>query len=262
MNTESNTELFSYPIVREREPIANSVVEAQVKEKESKFRNLVRRTYRYLEKALTDLNDFKVSVTVLPASYKKDNIIFAGEDLRSIANATKLVQIFCILNKYWDWFHYELLEAIVNDYGSVRLKRKVDEYRKEMERFANALPLRHFSRHRFSNDLENSIPLSVRIRGDFYSYTLEQARQQQRDLAKEYDLQPYSLRLSTAEPSSVVLIFLVPSAVVGDMIIKSPSMHCYFSEHNIFQLTIGEMCIYSNSRHGNTTMQSQVICTA
>ena len=105
-------------------------------QKQNKFRTLIKNTQRHLNRTITtkeDLDAFKVSITVLPASLDGHHILLSPEDRTAISQATDTAQIIIVLNQYWTFVQYELLEYIVGEYGNATLKREMNAYVADME---------------------------------------------------------------------------------------------------------------------------------
>lgn len=103
----------------------------KLKQKDIQFRTLVRMTCRHLSRTITTqegFSDFKVAVTLLPASLDGCHILLSSDDRNAISRAKSFDHIFVVLNYYWDFVQYELLECVVREYGNFHLKKEMKGY--------------------------------------------------------------------------------------------------------------------------------------
>ncbi len=234
-------------IVHGREQIRNPVVEYQTKEKEKKFRKLVRRTYQHLTKVIEDLDDFKVFVTLLP---KQLGTRFEGEDLKLIQVAKCLADIFTVLNQYWNFTSYDLLEAVVEEYGDGhhKLQDEMKQYREEMEVFETATSLGPLVGLQLCNPRPNSCPVVAHLAGECSQKTLADVQLCRRCIAQEFGCDKTAIRWSKVDVGSVIVTFLVPSSIAGAMIIKARSrqLQHVLRQQWVLRLSIGGVRVYGS----------------
>ena len=231
-------------MTREREVFCNPEVDKIVNEKDGKFRRLVLKVYRYLAKRV-DLNELKMIISLLPASWKIKNIRWTRDDLRTVMEAHTLHEVFAMLNQYWDWLHYELLECIVNEYGDASLKKEMKEYCQDLETVASRISLHDTKGYVFSSPHSDSVAIEAEIKGDPSQYALSKAQNFRQCLAREYSLEAHTLYLSRVGPGSTILTYQVPLVVSAHMIIESESKEQFFRDQEIIKLTISDKCVYS-----------------
>lgn len=198
-------------------------------------------------KVVDNLDEFKVFVTVLP---KNQGTRFEGEDLKTIQLAKGLMEIFTVLNQYWNFTSYDLLEAVVEAFGdeNAQLQRDMRQYSEEMQVFESETHLHHLSGLQLCNPRPNSCPVVAHLVGNCSERTLADVQLCRQCIARGFDCDKSSIRSSSVDTGSVVLTFLVPWSIAGAMIVKARSkeMHGLLRLQGILQLSIGGMCIYDS----------------
>ena len=221
-------------------------MESLVNDKDGKFRCLVCKVYVHLEKVIGgNLDEFKVFVTMCPHSWRQQGITWARSDLEAITRATTLMGVFLILNQYWDYIHYELLEIVVGTYGDQHLKGEMESYCREIKELGT-ITMNHFRGIHLCKYHPECVPVEAKLKGELGQYTLEGAQTCRYGLARVYDLKPHALRMSTVDTGSVILVFLVPAVISLQMLAESSRKHDIFKELGILRLTIGGRCVYDS----------------
>ena len=230
-------------IVHNREPLRDPNLEKTIKRKETKFRKLVRRVYRYVFETVEDLDEFKVVVT-MPT---RQNVIFDRNDLQAIQQATTIVDIFITLNQYWNFVNYDLLEAMVEEFGDDKLQGEMKVYSREMDAFKERTGLNHFIGVRLCNPRPDSVPIEVHSGGDCSRKTLAYTRQCCICLTRGCGVPGCAFRIHKVGTGSIVLTFLVPPTVVGQIILESgsESMHLAYRKLGVLQLIVGGKTVYN-----------------
>ena len=59
--------------------------------------------------------------------------------------AKSFAQIFVVLNQYWTFVQYELLEYVVQEYGNARLKKEMKAYIAAMDELEAEVGIDHFT---------------------------------------------------------------------------------------------------------------------
>ena len=95
------------------------------------FNGLRRRTFDHLRRSETTASDFKLFVL-------DPNLPWEDEDRRTIIRTDQVATICAVISnsRYLNWYHSDLLEDIIREYGSSTLQADMAEYcakRREME---------------------------------------------------------------------------------------------------------------------------------
>ena len=188
----------------------------KAKQKDSQFRTLVRRTCRHLSRTITtqeDFSDFKVAVTLLPASLDGHHILLSPDDRKDISRAKSFDQIFVVLNQYWTFFQYELLEYVVREYGNDDLKKEMKAYVEAMDEFETKIGIDHFTLVKLCSSQPDSVAMEIHL--SHSKHMLCDARNVQRSMAEQCGLHPHTVRTYRSTPGSTILTLLIPYSVAG-----------------------------------------------
>ena len=108
-----------------------------------KFGSLVNKAYKEVNEKMKP-SDFLSCITYLPVVARAQHRSFIEKKLTSIPPPETIWNIWCILNLYWDFLNYGLLEHVINVCGSEDLKHQVLEYILELSTFKQTTRLCDF----------------------------------------------------------------------------------------------------------------------
>ena len=99
----------------------------------NRFKALVKDTMEELRRdARICMEDLQYDLTLLPEDIKCNHATYIAENINEV---TDVKELFLLLNTYWDYFNYTLLEVLVNKHGSAELKIKMHTYVSELQQF-------------------------------------------------------------------------------------------------------------------------------
>ena len=188
----------------------------KAKQKDNQFRTLVRRTCRHLSRTITkqeDFSDFKVAVTFLPASLDGHHILLSPGDRKAIMEAKSFNQVFIVLNQYWTFVQYELLEYVVHEYGNAHLKKEMKAYVEAMDELEAQIGIDHFAPVKLCSPRPDSVAMKIHLSGS--QHMLRDAHNAQRSMAEQCGLHPHTVRTYQSTPGSTILTLLIPYSVAG-----------------------------------------------
>ena len=117
-------------------------VEYQVRYFENRFGDLVDKACREVKEI--DPHILFSRVTCLPVSVRRQHRTFIEEKLTNIRPPAAFESIWSILNLYWDFLNYGLLEHVINQCGSEELKQEMQSYILELSVFKQTTRLCDF----------------------------------------------------------------------------------------------------------------------
>ena len=208
--------LFTSPALNK---VHHPEVRRKLKRKDNRFRTLVRETQRYLSSTIQtkeNLNDFKVAVTLLPASLDGHHILLAPDDRKVIMAATEIAPIFVVLNQYWTFVQYELLEYVIKKFGSNSLKQKIKAYVTDMDKIETEIGISHVTAVQLCFPCSDSVAVEVHLQGS--QHTLRNPRFVQRAMAEQRELHPHTVRTFRNDPGSMIITLLIPYSVAGHVL--------------------------------------------
>ena len=109
-------------------------MEDQVQHFESKFGDLVKRAYEEVTREM-EPRSFLAIVTYLPVSARHLHRKFIEKKLTNIPPPVTFEKIWCILNLYWDFLNYGLLENIIYKCTCADLNKQMKKYVDELSAF-------------------------------------------------------------------------------------------------------------------------------
>ena len=89
----------------------------------------------FSRKPIQFVDELRITLTLLPLSNKFKHLQFLREEKQCIMNASSVDKIFEILDKYWNYSDYALLQRLVHKFGDSALKKEMSEYVAALEQF-------------------------------------------------------------------------------------------------------------------------------
>ena len=230
--------------------MVNATIPERIQTMEMKFDQLVDKVQDGLLEQNIPLQRLKRCITRLPASIKYQHITFIRENLTDIKESESMEDIFLLLNLYWDFLNYTLLEHIVNNFGSNDTKAAMANYVTELVAFRKATNLSDFISHwpctgKVPPDMSR---LVVKMEKDWSNCTLEDVEQFRRTLTQKLLLPSFAVLLRDAEQGCISLTWLIPSSIVK---LLSKDIHNtkldWFREHHLERLAIDGQDLYSSA---------------
>ena len=181
------------------------------------FRSVVVSANIYLsEKELStkELQRFKIDLTALPMLTKYRKLHFLRKKKNKILRAESIQAIFNILDPYWNYVDYSLLEHIVKQYCNKKVRHKMKRYKLMLEEFETATSVLDFTlalpdNRRFPM---KHTTLKAILQVDPAQCSLHDARRIKESVAEKASLEPYVGLLRSVSVSSVVLTIAFPHA--------------------------------------------------
>ena len=230
--------------------LVNATIPERIQVMEIKFDQVVDKAQDGLVENNIPLQRVKRCITRLHASIRYQHIAFIRENMRAITHAESLEEIFGVLNLYWDFLNYTLLEHIVNEFGNNDTKAAMANYVTELVEFRKATKLSDFITHwpckgKVPPDMSR---LVIKMEKDWSNCTLEHVEQFKTTLTQELLLPSFAMLLRDAEEGCISFTWLIPSSIVK---LLSKDIHNiklgWFQKHNIQRLAIDGQELYSSA---------------
>ena len=213
-------------VLMELDEVSDPEVQREIQHLHESFENLRMDVYSYLEKEKPNLKEFRVFVSSPAPSWKtKRPQRVTDVDLDRIMNPdTEFYQMFCIISQYTNWYNYELLKKIINRYGNPDLKRKMEEYCKEITDFEGHTSAEVLKNIRFCEPQPDSVSIIAMLPDHHCNqFTMSDIRKLKHAKADEAGIDRAAPRLHMVHKSSVKIIFLVPIALAPYLMVSSVS---------------------------------------
>ena len=171
------------------------------------FGRFVTKTRDSVEKRIL-VGKFATSILALkayePAPEERDQSLL-DEHREEIKKATSISEIFSILCAYWNYLNYEILEYIIDLYGTDDDKERLTSYNEELHKF--------FERRFFElsmTPMQKKFVVKLNIRE---GTTLKQAFRIRGRIAKILHVNLAALTIVDVRPGCVQLTFLIPKFI-------------------------------------------------
>ena len=188
------------------------------------------------------------SLTLLPMSLRAEYRKFILENLKTLEKAESIREIFHHLNLHFTFIDYRLLEFLVDEYGSHRLKHDMLEYTRKMAMFMDKTTVHQLMDHWPGR---RDIPphfeeLRAVIGEDPGTFTLRKLDNLRKEFCSEIRLFETVLILKRfARKNSFVVCWMVPSIFVPQLKSAISSLRSFYQREHIFSVTVGTQRLYS-----------------
>ena len=208
---------------------------------DAKFRSLVNKAYQEMREMKP--SDFLAQVTNLPAYSRPDHRTFIEEKLTDITLPVTFVKIWSILNLYWDFLNYGLLEHVMNISGSIDLKHQVQDYIEELSTFKRRTRLCDFIDSWPCKDhrpLEKELrKVVIKMRLEWTQCMLHDVESFMAALVQKFCLPEFDVILQRAERGCVCVMWLTSQFTATLLQQNLANIETeFFKEHSIDALTI------------------------
>ena len=231
-------------------------VKQQVRQLQTRFRDLVISTYRILvyKRVDVDLRSFRFSLLALDVFQKHEHQHFINNHLMKIQPATTFDDLWAKLNNYWNFLNFDLLEHIVSIFGSEDLKQKMESYEHDLQSFRKATRVCDFidcwpvrGQTPPKKELRKFV---AKIKYDWDNCTLEDLDTLKGVITRKFFIPKFAFRLRKIKRGCISTTWLIPAPLVKALqeAVKTTSSD-FFLEHEIETITIDrKVCHPSPSR--------------
>ena len=159
------------------------------------------------------LRNFQVTLTSLPLFKQHEDMDFLKGEKSRIKMAKNVDEIFEILDPYWNYVDYDLLDHIIKLFGTSDLQEEMRKYITELEQFEMTTTVHNFN---LATQEEVVVParygiLAVKLKKDSKSFTLHDLREFKKSVENELSLKEYvPLLFQRVSCSSVKIILAFP----------------------------------------------------
>ena len=113
-------------------------IKEQVKQLQHEFRHLGYCTYKELVDEGISVDDVHAWLISLDVFQQQEHQDFIKDHLTNIEKLTSLNNLWARLGIYWNFLNFDLLEHLVNGFGSKDLKQKMGSYNRNLQSFRKA----------------------------------------------------------------------------------------------------------------------------
>ena len=227
-------------------------IDITIEDFERRFRSLQKEILSQLVKSGVDPATMINSLTLLPLKLRKEYEKAIQELLPSLSNKCKegIDKLFFHLNHLFSFLDYGLLEYIIKEYGSDTLVQDMTTYSSDMCFFMKETTIKQLiEADHFPGQTE--IPpkfslIETKIGEDASKCTLEQLNRLRKRYCSEVKLSEIVFHLvAVVESSSFIVRWLVPSALVDDIVRSTKNINqSFYQEYKITFFTLNGMWLF------------------
>ena len=181
-----------------------------------------RDTLSKLDQKRTSVKTLFDKVTLLKAlKGEKDIKIFLAENMEQLSKASSNQVVFGILNMYWTYFQYHLLEHIMKQFSLTKLQVQMKAYKQELEIFKEKTSLGVFGRAQddcFDSEIPDAFKKLVSHHDLSKKSPLKEVEKIRLALKKEYSLEDCALMFFQMKWGSITIVWLIPKTTVKHII--------------------------------------------
>ena len=227
-------------------------VEQHIKQLESRFLDLVYCTHIALVDNGINVDKLHGWLVALDVSRKIEHQEFIDNHLMNIHQDTTFSNLWAKLGKYWDFLNFDLLEHVINKFGSEDLKHKMKSYEQDLQSFRKSTRLCDFIHCwpvRGQTPPETELrEFIMKVGHQWDSCTLEDLESLKGVITRKFFLPEFTLRLKKLMEGSITITWLVPVPFVKRL---QEAIECtsseFFMEQKIETITIdGRECYPRN----------------
>ena len=188
-------------------------------------------------------------VTCLPVSARNQHQSFIKTNLTNIPPPVTFENIWSILNLYWDFLNYGLLEHVINKCGSEELKQWMQDYVDELSTFKQTTRLCDFIESwpcRDDGPPEDRLKkVVVKMNHEWSQCTLQDVESFKKALVHKFFLPEFDILLQKAERGCVCVTWLTSPSIATLLKQNLANIETeFFKKHGINAVTIDGQDLY------------------
>ena len=158
------------------------------------------------------LNRLRITLTTLRLSAKFKRLLFLRKKKKAIERTKGVCEIFYLLEDYWNWSDYDLLQKLITDFGDETLQQKMTMYLTQLENFEKNTSVLEFKRvvKRKQKCPYDFTRIVIKLKKDSSECTMHEVRKLKEAAASESAIEAYALHILDIHASSVVVTLAFP----------------------------------------------------
>ena len=156
-----------------------------------------------------------------------------------LQNAKSIYDVGFVIHDYLSFFHYEMIEHIIDDFGTSADKTQLKSYKSKLDEYCTHRLFECPPQYGYSCKSQHA-SIAVKLDEDLEVFTVKQLKQFWSRLARHLQLSEYALRLVSVEEGCMQLLFQIPSFAAPLVFPLSPEQETALEEDNIIELKCGQ----------------------
>ena len=195
------------------------------------------------------IKKLRFSILILPPDLKKKHKKFVMEAKQDIKKAESADDIMYVVAEHFNYLQYSLLHYIIGQYGSDKLKQRMQDYIKSIESFRKETRLKIFSEacdDEPDEINEKFVTMVSKHEMDWSTATLEDVEKFRSKICRELSLYDFSLTLLKVARGCVEVTWRIPCCLVTYIQNSIMSSSQSLMEHHVTTLTIDGFIAYDS----------------
>ena len=197
------------------------------------------------------MKQFLRTLMLLPLSIRHDHLRFFNEVLPNIVKSKSIDEIFLLLNLYWNFIDYHLLEVVITGHGSESLKAQMEKYVCDLAQFRRNTTIAQVCGIAKTWLLKQDLPqhfskLTTKFSAKASEYTLQDLEDFRKSFFRELSLSESIAMLAGVVKGSVIILWHIPTAIASSLttaILSHPRR--FFEEQQLVEIDIDRQCLFS-----------------
>ena len=206
------------------------------------FQKLVSATVKSLIGRKVPLDELVLHVMTLGTFdpvFKEPQVPLLQHRLEKLKTASTICKFFLILNDYFSFFNYEIVEHIIMELGTNKDKANLHNYQEKFDQYVGRRIFECVPH--LGPESETDQPnLVVKLDEQFDNYTGTKVKRFCRKLSETFNLSKGVLRLCRVEEGCIQLTFQVPSFVQQEIFPLSREQERILQAEGVIKLRCGE----------------------
>ena len=174
---------------------------------------------------------------------------FMKEEMEDLFKCSTIVVVFGILNTYWSYLSYHLLDHVICQYSSEDLRKRMEEFKAEVDLFKKETPLGIFAG--VEKVINSEIPDGFRKLLSKHKFSkdslLKEVEKVRVELKNEYRFEDCALMLNDVLPGSIQIVWLIPTSATQHVLqVTSTLKRGRFRTIMMVKLEFQGECIYED----------------
>ena len=185
-----------------------------------KFLKLDAELFKSLRRRITaaDLVQTLMKHCMVHPTGSQHNVSVLQEFTDALKAAKSIEEVFYIINPYYSYFNYELLQTIVEVHGSPKDKEMMQQYLDDFSEYCKKVPCVEFYGESPSSNLPKQTKLKFKLKYEMDLLKLEHIREIRRQIAKILKVRSSVLFLHSISDGCTEITFLIPKFLMEKLV--------------------------------------------
>ena len=228
---------------------------------ERRFNNLKDDTRTCLEKCFVTVKKIADVLTSLPADDMDEHKQFLESHLTALYQAPNHSELFGVMNFYWNYLSYHLLDYLIKEFKLLALRSKTEIYKQDLKVFRIHTPLTVFCESQKKKHTKPPKEFSEVV-AEFEwpeHVTLEVVEQFRQEYASHYRLRECAMMLIVVRRGCFAVSWFIPNSIVKKLKFNVPAEILSKFSITILKINGDPVYNYENSKHRVSVHRSIII---